>query len=187
MACSSATSGGGADAAADASPQEASAGDAGAGSEAGDAGEGGGSDAARDAGGCTTLANTAQVVQEQDVAGPAPTAAGGVIADGTYFLTAARVFTGDGGAAGPTGAVYQVTLKTSAGVYEDVQSSTGAAVANGEYSGTYAVSGPELTIHLTCGAVTTLAYPFDSDGKTTFTLYQALSGGSTSALTVTKQ
>jgi len=70
---------------------------------AGATGDGGssGADGASDATtACNTLVDTAPTVTTEDVASPPPVLTGGTIADGTYFLTALTVYTGDGGAAG---------------------------------------------------------------------------------------
>jgi hypothetical protein len=137
--------------------------------------------------GCNNLANTAPSVQEENVSTAPPTPKGGTIPDGKYFLTAAKVYTGPGGASGPTAVTDQLTDVVSAGTFQYVEAVTGGTGSGGVYSGTIATSGTTLTLTFTCGGTGKSAYStFDSDG-TTVTVYGSLTAGQTSALTFTKQ
>lgn len=176
-ACSSSSGGGGGT---DASTDTATDAPAEAAHEAGP-------EAGPEAGGCSSLGNTAPVVAEQNVASAPPTPAGGTIADGTYFLTAAKVFTGAGGATGPTGVTYQMDSKWAGGAFEYVEAITGGTGAGGKYAGTYATSGTAITITFTCGSTGKSGFTLFDATATSFTIYTPPSGGTANGWVFTKQ
>ena len=59
---------------------------------------------------CPTHDNSAAVVNEVRVPVARATAAGGVITEGLYHQTGSEVFTGPGGASGPTGKTRKNTI-----------------------------------------------------------------------------
>jgi hypothetical protein len=139
-------------------------------------------------GACNTLTNTAPVVAEAALAAEAPTPAGGMVADGTYFLTAATVFTGKGGGTGPTGTRYQWVTKSTGDTYEVSLRITGRGASDSVTSGTSVTSGAKVTFTQTCPVVAvnaTSTYGFDADG-TSVTLY-ATSPGSVTSYVFAKQ
>jgi len=72
---------------------------------------------------CNALSNIGAVVQQMYVATSPVTGGGGVIATGTYVLTAAAVYTGPDGIAGATGTTFADTVVLSdGGGYERVAS-----------------------------------------------------------------
>jgi hypothetical protein len=73
-------------------------------------------------GACNDIVDDATAVAQVQVAEDEPPAVGGTPQDGLYHLTALYVFTGDGGATGPTGYVEQHTSR----VQDDCFYSAGA-------------------------------------------------------------
>jgi hypothetical protein len=65
------------------------------------------------AGSCNTIAHSGSNIAITQVAEATPTAAGGTLVDGTYVLTARQIYTGVGGATGPTGEMRRQTLVIS--------------------------------------------------------------------------
>ena len=124
-------------------------------------------------GACNTLANGAAVVAEENVNMNAPTPMGGPVSDGTFYLTAATVYTGPTGQTGPTGTTYQWTTTQTGDAYEVSLAITGPRPSMSVTNGTSMTSGVDVTFTQTCPALTsgaTSAYKFDSDG-TSVTLY----------------
>jgi hypothetical protein len=70
---------------------------------------------------CNTLANTASVVDVAQVAQDPPSAQGGTIANGTYLLTAATIYTGPDGPTGNSGTA-QVTVLIDGAMVQMVSS-----------------------------------------------------------------
>ena len=69
-------------------------------------------------GACNALTQMAAPVAIEAVAGDPPQPGGGDLADGTYVLTRAALYTGQGGAAGATGNRIAVTIRIAGGVAE---------------------------------------------------------------------
>ncbi len=118
---------------------------------------------------CNTLANIGAVVSQMDVATAAVTGAGGVIATGTYVLTAAAVYTGAGGSAGPTGATFADTLVIAdAGAYERVFSIVNGPAPDGTYrqNGSFTTDGASIEVTTTCPPGAQPFTSYDSDGTT---------------------
>jgi hypothetical protein len=61
-------------------------------------------------GSCNTIANDGTPIAETRVAAAMPTGSGGTLVDGTYHLTRREIYTGTGGASGPTGDTRKATL-----------------------------------------------------------------------------
>jgi hypothetical protein len=138
-----------------------------------------------DAGPCGAGANKGAVVDVTQIAQPAPAATGGVVADGTYLLTSATMYTGTGGATGPLGLSLQQTWGYAAGAYHWVSkdSSTNTEARAG---GTVAtVSAISLHLLQTCPTSDFASYEYSSDG-TTWTLFST-DGQGTLATTLTRQ
>lgn len=103
---------------------------------------------------CNALVNTTPPVPEvqtTNVAADLPAPAGGTIVDGTYYLTAENVYTGPGGASGPTGVTVANVVVIQGGTVQFASRRSGAEV--GEERGTlgYEVSGAELLLTPLCG------------------------------------
>src|SRR5437868_12357006 len=80
--------------------------------------DGGTTDAIDDAGGCNTLENAAPKITATKSTAAMPAAAGGTIADGTYFLTAETAY--EAATAGPSDE-HQETITITAGKLEIVK------------------------------------------------------------------
>jgi hypothetical protein len=126
----------------------------GEGGEAGDAAAAPpGSLAVTDGGVCASVVASTLVTQQQ-VAIPTPQATGGVIAPGTYVLSQMNMYTGTGGATGPTSKVFAETYEVDSSTYQHAK--TGATADGGLGStsldsGTYTATGTTFTVHGTCG------------------------------------
>lgn len=118
---------------------------------------------------CNAVTNIGTVISQMFVATDPVTGTGGVIAAGTYVLTAASVYTGIGGMTGPTGTTYSDTLVIAdGGAYERVLSivdgvMTGTPI---HQSGSFATDGASITVTQTCPPGPQPFTSFDSDGTT---------------------
>ena len=111
-----------------------SSGSAGVGGTVGDGGRLG------DGGSCTTLLlASAPIVSQQQVAEAVPVPIGGIITDGTYFLTKDTMYTGPGGSTNVTGVTLQ-EIQAFAGTSVQVHSKPPSPTAEVEASGTFATS-----------------------------------------------
>jgi hypothetical protein len=108
------------------------------------------------------------VVSVEQVASDPPAAQGGTIEDGTYWMTAATVYTGPGGPTGETGTM-QTTILVSGGTIQVVTTRgpatrTVSITTSGTYftvtdscpdtavvQGSFTASGSTLTIELPAG------------------------------------
>lgn len=94
-----------------------------------------------DGGACNALANTAPSVPETQVAGDPPTPAGGTFVPGLYYLTRWQVFTGNGGASGPTGNTRTHAINFHSTTYDEVLADNGGmdqrSVRTWSFSGTF--------------------------------------------------
>jgi hypothetical protein len=143
-----------------------------------------------DGGECNSTPNTAPPIQVQQVASDSPMPMGGPpMADGTYFATALTVYTGTGGAAGPSGITFQATSILSGGVsnYVSVESDNDAGAQAANYA-PFSYLGNAISLTATCPYIeksTFIAY--DSDA-THLTLYMSTTpAANVQALTFTKQ
>lgn len=118
--------------------------------------------------GCNALTNVGAVVPQMFVATDAVTGDGGVIAAGTYVLTAAAVYTGGDGGAGPTGTTFQDTLAMKdAGTYERVASMANDAGLDGSpfhQNGSFVLDGGSIRIVQTCPNGTQPFTSYDLNG-----------------------
>jgi hypothetical protein len=108
---------------------------------------------------CNALVNGAPQVTANQVASVAPPATGGTLVDGTYFLTSVTIYTGFGGATGPTGSAESVTLQLASGIAQSVAGSSGSV--SHETATLTPTSPTTLTASTTCPAPktpTTLSY-----------------------------
>lgn len=139
-----------------------------------DAGDGG---VVGEGGVCTTLPNNATQIAQKYVGEAVPVPMGGAIVTGTYYLTAANVYTGVGGNAGPTGSLYTETtvFDTSTNSRNDVveldiaDGGVGVPVSS---AGNYATSSTTFTFTTTCGTSTVATYTYTAT-PTTVSLYAA--------------
>lgn len=100
---------------------------------------------------CNALVDSAAEVQSVYVAASLPAPAGGSIQDGTYHLTAERLYTGVGGASGPTGQSTSVVLAFQSGRLQIVSRGSGAGAVEERTTLGYEVSGAELILTPLCG------------------------------------
>lgn len=166
--CQNSSSGGGTDASVDVGGTDASV-DA-VGDAVGDVTADAPQDADTDAGAteCNALTNVGTVVQQMYVATSAVAGTGGMIAAGTYVLTAAAVYTGPDGGVGATGTTFADTLVLSVGgTYERVVSIVDDAGRDGtpmHLNGTFASDGGGLRVTQTCPFGRQPFTSYDSDG-----------------------
>lgn len=94
---------------------------------------------------CNTVSNNAPTVTVNQVAATAPTFTGGTIVPGTYYVTQASIYTGPGGATGPTGTEKWTVVLTS---------NTGQAATSDNVPSnfTWRTSGNQFIMTFTCGA-----------------------------------
>lgn len=69
---------------------------------------------------CNDLVNLATDVSVDSDPSEPPTAEGGTFVDGTYLLTRATVYTGPGGASGPSGETMRMTLRKDGPRYDSI-------------------------------------------------------------------
>jgi len=136
---------------------------------------------------CNSLVNAAPLVQEQRQPTDAPLPDGGTFVDGTYFLTAVTLYTGDGGASGPDGRSAQQTSMAAGGIGQSVSTSDGCTSHS---TSEISFSGTQITLTTICPACTpgpcdstTLGY---TATPTTFMLF-APSGSNVTVQTYTLQ
>lgn len=117
---------------------------------------------------CNALSNVGEVVQQMYVATNPVTGDGGVIATGTYVLTAAAVYTGPDGGVGATGTTFADTLALSdGGTYERVVSVVNDAGLDGRplhQNGRFTSGGSSLEVTQTCPPGRQPFTSYDSDG-----------------------
>lgn len=173
--CQSSTGGGGVDAGADVTADAGADVTADVGADVtADAGADVAEDAPQDAGEdagsteCNALSNVGAVVQQMYVATAPVTGDGGVIAAGTYVLTAAVVYTGPDGGVGATGTTFTDTLALmEGGNYERVASVTDDAGQDGSpfhQNGRFASDGGSLQVTQTCPPGRQPFTSYSSDG-----------------------
>ena len=122
VACSDAP-GGGVGGEPDAAVDSGTSGASGSSGSSGSSGIDAGGDAKGDAGGdaCNALVQQGPLVPLQNAVAPAPAAAGGVIANGVYVLTALRSHSGGGVDGADLGLSGRATLEVSGGVWQVVE------------------------------------------------------------------
>jgi hypothetical protein len=126
----------------------------------------GGTDAsgfdAADGGVCNDLVASGLVIDRIGVAGEPPAGRGGTIVDGEYNLTDYTVFTGAGGAGGPTGITAKAVLRIAAGRLDELYELGGSGNPSvRSSSSTYGATAATFAITEQCpqlGAGATLQY-----------------------------
>ncbi|HYO70012.1 MAG TPA: hypothetical protein VEU33_28445, partial [Archangium sp.] len=118
---------------------------------------------------CTELSNSALVVAESRVAGTVPTPRGGMVVSGAYHRTATVIYTGPGGATGPSGRWYQQTLRltttsSNTAVLEEIQSDFDGP--EGRSAGTITLSGTAFQLDRTCPSVASRSFGYSFSGDT---------------------
>ena len=117
-----------------------------------------------DAGECSPpLSNAAPTIDERYLDDSVPPALGGAIPVGTYFLSAANVYTGQGGNVGPTGTQIQETLFFDASTFETaaVVGLSDGGVGTPQYAnGNYTTVGAMLSLATLCPGATTTTYSY---------------------------
>jgi hypothetical protein len=140
---------------------------------------------------CNALTNIGAVVPQMFVATDAVTGDGGTIAAGTYVLTAAAVYTGGDGGAGPTGTTFQDTLAMGGdGTYERVASIADDAGLDGSpfhQNGSFVVDGGSIQVTQTCPTGAQPFTSYDSDGAKLHIYAPALAGNPGVMFEYTKQ
>jgi hypothetical protein len=119
---------------------------------------------------CNDLSNVGAVVRQVYVAARPVTGDGGVIAAGTYVLTAAVVYTGPDGGVGETGTTFADTLAlSSGGTYERVFSVVNDAGLDGtpmHQNGMFTTDGGGVQVIQTCPTGRQPFTSYDADGTT---------------------
>jgi hypothetical protein len=92
---------------------------------------------------CNALKNVGELVTIQALASDPPAPEGGALADGTYVATSAVLYTGSGGASGPTTQTTQLTIQIDGSHVETV-------IEGERSSATFATSGTRITSTTTC-------------------------------------
>lgn len=132
---------------------------------------------ASDGGACApnAIVPTAPAVAENRMAADFSNAAaaGGTIADGTYWLTSLTLFTGTGGASTPTGSNRSETLKVTGNTLEVAVLQGSATPTRLTFS--LAKNGTTLTLTGTCPASAAQSFSFTAT-STTLTLYVPAQG-----------
>lgn len=117
---------------------------------------------------CNALSNVGAIVQQMYVATNPVTGDGGVIAAGTYVLTAAAVYTGPDGSVGATGTTLSDTLALAdGGAYERVVSVVNDAGLDGSpfhQNGRFTSDGGSVQVTQTCPPGRQPFTSYDSDG-----------------------
>jgi hypothetical protein len=136
-----------------------------------------GSVADKDAGkpACNALVNVASDVAVLAQPSAPPPAKAGAIADGTYVLTSATLYTGPGGAAGPTGETLKMTLAIDGSdgqsVFDGVTRSTKLEIVGDKLRSTSTCPGTGTDEIAYSATATTLAlYLLDSKGTRVYSL-----------------
>lgn len=101
---------------------------------------------------CNMLANSAQAITYSQVNQDPPTPQGGTMADGTYALTNATIYTGPNGPSGPSG-TSQTTIQITSGTIQIVESSQPPT-----RTVTIATSGTSFTATDTCPDATKVTH-----------------------------
>jgi hypothetical protein len=142
-----------------------------------------GPDAGSFDGGCNEVPQIGSVVNEMQVDSAPPAAMGGWYPAGTFALTSATVYTGPGGATGPDGNRYAMTLDVisegSTDLYEFVQS------VSGQPDYRYAISANLLNEPMT-ESIATWTCPQTGDfldGGTSLLPYDGITNGTPSSFT----
>jgi hypothetical protein len=146
-------------------------------------------------GGCNSLTNTAPPVNVISVPSAMPQAVGGSVVDGTYWKTASVVYTGSGGASGPTGKTEQTVLVLACGRFDLV---TRIVTVDGPndffYSGEFTTAGAMCTFQPTCSrSHTDRKPPLDKfelgafDASTSTITFYSTNPADASAVTYTRQ
>jgi hypothetical protein len=119
--------------------------------------------------GCNAVTQIGSVVQQMFVAQDGVTGDGGAIVLGTYVLTAAAIYVGTDGGAGPTGTTFVDTVAiVDAGAYERVVSIVNDAGADGaafHQNGSYVLmDGGGFNVTQTCPPGKQPFTSYDSNG-----------------------
>lgn len=93
--------------------------------------------------GCAPLENSSPVVAVENVSVAAPVPAGGAIADGTYVLVRASMYTGVGGPSGRTSETKKMTVRIAGSRIDRVSEGN-------VHSATFTTRGATLELRTTC-------------------------------------
>lgn len=139
--------------------------------DAGTAAQDAGEDATTDSGKtpCNSLANVGSEVAEEASPTAPPEATGGTLMDGTYVLTSAILYTGAGGANGPTGAKRRMTIRLTGTAGESVFDGLGR-------NATFVPNGTKLVITNTCPSNEVAETPFSAT-STSLTIHVEKTSG----------
>lgn len=100
---------------------------------------------------CNQLELPDPVVTVMQVAEVGPAPAGGALVPGTYVLTAATIYTGTGGASGPTTHTRREITTNDGTHYDLVQVDVdGATMSMNREAGSYTIAGSQLTTTKEC-------------------------------------
>ncbi|HVY40186.1 MAG TPA: hypothetical protein VHM31_19740, partial [Polyangia bacterium] len=122
---------------------------------------GGSAGGAGGAAACNTLVNGAPVVNKDHDPGAPPAMTGGTIVSGTYYLTKMVQYNGENG-----DTAHRETWVLSNGALQ------GVALDGSRFSGTYATSGTNLILSVTCPATQTVTMPYTATATQIVTVNQ---------------
>lgn len=127
---------------------------------------------------CNAVPNSGGLVAEQRVAAAAPAPAGGTVALGTWVRASAIIYTGIGGATGPTGRqvrqALRLTMVNGSLRFDSVYQEPGEAIEL--VSGSAAFNGTQLTVTFNCPQPGTRAFTYSATAGR-FTLFEPVTGG----------
>lgn len=146
---------------------------------------------------CSSVVNVGAVINVQQVAAALPTPKGGTLVPGVYVATQSFVYTGVGGATGPTGDTYYETkvLRTASAttmLMQNVQSYTTASATPAPVfhaAAEYTISQTSLHVTVLCPANATSSPPVDEGYDASPTEYRVYrtDGGKSTGMVYTKQ
>jgi hypothetical protein len=134
---------------------------------------------------CQNVARGGAAIPETKIASAPPAATGGNIVAGTYFLTTWEVYTGVGGAAGPTGESRKDALVISSTLIQEAATSEGADQPI--LASTYMATGSTVSTEEVCPvAGRALTHSYSATG-TTLAIIDSFGATNTRLYLYTKQ
>lgn len=155
----------------------ATGGVAGSSGSAGASGAAGGGGVAGGTGACNYLSQLGTAITSTITAGQAPAASGGPLADGFYTLSSVKLY------GGATGTTFWRTIKIDVGTTEfKTVERDGTSTLDKTTTGTYTLSGTELTRSITCPGTGSAQFEYSApSGK--FIAYESQGGNKVVELT----
>lgn len=127
---------------------------------------------------CNSVPNSGPLVVEQRVAAGAPVPTGGTVTHGTWVRAATNVYTGVGGATGPTGKqarqAIRITEVSGTLRFDSVYQEQGGSLDL--VSGSAAFNGTQLSVTFNCPSAGTKVFGYSATSGS-FTLYEQVAAG----------